>query len=152
MFLFTNISKFSGKPVLCCMFGGHFAADIEKYSDNAIVDRCVAALKGLYGKKVQAPVDYYVTRWKADPFARGSFCFVPPLCNEEEHRHLAEPLCDSSGDLRVLFAGEHTCGTHPSTIHGAFLSGIREAYRLDLTYEKVSAGELSSNEMRRRQF
>jgi hypothetical protein len=32
----------------------------------------------------------------------------------------------------VMFAGEHTTPYHPSTIHGAFLSGIREAYRLDL--------------------
>ena len=34
-----------------------------------------------------------------------------------------------------MFAGEHTTPYHPSTIHGAFLSGIREAYRLDLFME-----------------
>ena len=35
----------------------------------------------------------------------------------------------------ILFAGEHTSSVYPSTIHGAFLSGIREATRLDLALE-----------------
>lgn len=35
----------------------------------------------------------------------------------------------------IMFAGEATTPYHPSTIHGAFESGIREAYRLDLALE-----------------
>ena len=35
----------------------------------------------------------------------------------------------------IMFAGEATTPYHPSTIHGAFESGIREAYRLDLAME-----------------
>ena len=35
----------------------------------------------------------------------------------------------------ILFAGEATTPFHPSTIHGAFETGIREAYRLDVALE-----------------
>lgn len=38
---------------------------------------------------------------------------------------------------KILFAGEHTTQYHPSTIHGAYHTGIREAYRLDLTYDAL---------------
>ncbi len=31
----------------------------------------------------------------------------------------------------MLFAGEHTTKYHPSTVHGAWLTGLREATRLD---------------------
>jgi lysine-specific histone demethylase 1 len=27
----------------------------------------------------------------------------------------------------LFFAGEHTCGTHPATVHGAYISGLRAA-------------------------
>ncbi|GMH93671.1 hypothetical protein TrVE_jg2055 [Triparma verrucosa] len=135
VFLFTNMAVAEGKPVLCCMFGGSFAASIEQHTDNEIVSMCLSVLSSLF-PRIPSPVDYYVSRWSSDKFARGSFCYVPPNCTGVEHYHLASPLCDGKGDLRVLFAGEHTCSTHPSTVHGAFLSGIREAYRLDLTYER----------------
>ena len=70
-----------------------------------------------------------------------------------EHEHLASPIFDPiDEDLDIsatesqeaskpcntsrprpliLFAGEATTAYHPSTIHGAYLSGIREAHRLD---------------------
>ena len=135
-FLFTNIAQLDGKPVLCCMFGGDYAASIEKETDATIVADVMQSLRELYNDAPD-PIDYYVSRWKSDVFARGSFCFVPPGGTGEEHKHLAEPLCDQSGNIRVQFAGEATIETHPSTIHGAYLSGIREAHRLSLTYDSA---------------
>lgn len=43
---------------------------------------------------------------------------------------MAKPITDKNGVARLLFAGEHTNRQYPATVHGAFLSGIREAARL----------------------
>ena len=45
-----------------------------------------------------------------------------------------------------MFAGEATTPYHPSTIHGAFETGIREAYRLDLALEPGLSGGLTFDE------
>ena len=37
---------------------------------------------------------------------------------------------------RLFFAGEHTNGQHPATAHGALLSGLREAHRIDEAWRK----------------
>jgi len=47
---------------------------------------------------------------------------------------LARPLVDEDGTPRLYFAGEHTNRMYPSTVHGAFLSGVREAARIADTF------------------
>eukprot|EP00978_Attheya_sp_CCMP212_P025926 scaffold84316_cov54-Attheya_sp.AAC.2 len=60
---------------------------------------------------------------------------------DEQNPSMSEERNDNENDLTniqrpvILFAGEHTTPYHPSTIHGAFSSGIREAYRLDVSWE-----------------
>ena len=55
-----------------------------------------------------------------------------PFSNSgDEYDALAEPVSDRRGQPRVLFAGEATTRYHPSTVHGAWLTGLREATRLD---------------------
>jgi len=46
----------------------------------------------------------------------------------------------------IMFAGEATTPYHPSTIHGAFESGIREAYRLDLALEPTLTDGITFDE------
>jgi hypothetical protein len=62
----------------------------------------------------------------------------------EELKAMSTPIYDIRPDWvetdkpkrpLIMFAGEATTPYHPSTIHGAFESGIREAYRLDLALE-----------------
>jgi monoamine oxidase len=70
----------------------------------------------------------FVTRWTSDPFTLGSYTFLPVGASQDDLDLLAIPPDPSLG-----FAGEHTLFEHYGTVHGAMLSGIREAHRLGVT-------------------
>jgi monoamine oxidase len=65
------------------------------------------------------------TRWSSDPFSYGSYSYISVGAKTEYYDALARPIDD-----RVFFAGEATHRTYPGTVHGAYLSGIREANRV----------------------
>ena len=61
------------------------------------------------------------------------FTLLINIFTVDDYDILARPLFpdENEGALpRVFFAGEHTNREHPSTVHGAFLSGLREASRI----------------------
>lgn len=68
-----------GAPWISFMFGGAYAQKVEQFSDKRIVSDCCEILAKCCGlKSIPSPIDYVVTRWKTDPFSRGSFAFIPP--------------------------------------------------------------------------
>lgn len=116
------------------MYGGDFAETIESWDDKEIVSDCLRVLGRICSvRRVPDPLDYHITRWGKEMFSGMAFTYIPPGVKAMETiRVVSEPVLDSAGEIPVLqFAGEHTTPFHTSTIHGAFLSGIREAYRLD---------------------
>jgi Flavin containing amine oxidoreductase len=140
-YLVLNAAKYTSKPVLLFMYGGSFAKEMEEWTDMEVVEDCLAILRRICGREcVTAPLDYHVTRWGKEPYSRMSFTYVPPGVNGiSELQAMSQPIYDHTGRIPVLmFAGEHTSPYHPSTIHGAFLSGIREAYRLDCALEPAA--------------
>jgi hypothetical protein len=130
-YLVLNAAAYTGQPILIFMYGGNFAKEIEEWTDEGIVEDCLDVLKKICGRELPAPLDYHVTRWGYEQYSRMSFTYIPPgVDGFAELRTMNQPIYDSKGQVPVLmFAGEHTSPYHPSTIHGAFLSGIREAYR-----------------------
>ncbi len=63
--------------------------------------------------------------WHGDPFARGSYSYVPAHAMHARER-LAEPVEDT-----LLFAGEATeTNGHSATVHGAIASGRRAATQI----------------------
>ncbi|XP_055691740.1 possible lysine-specific histone demethylase 1 [Lutzomyia longipalpis] len=133
LFLFWSISQ---SPVLLALVAGQSAAIMENVSDDVIVGRCIAVLKGIFGNAaVPQPRETVVTRWRADPWARGSYSFVSVGSSGSDYDLLAAPVTpptaeDSKEMPRLFFAGEHTIRNYPATVHGAFLSGLREAGRI----------------------
>ena len=71
---------------------------------------------------VPEPTDVLITRWGTDPFALGSHSFHRVGGSVADRRALAAPVAG-----RLFFAGEATHADHPSTVHGALLSGRRAA-------------------------
>ncbi|GFP94348.1 protein flowering locus d [Phtheirospermum japonicum] len=81
---------------------------------------------GIYepqGIEVPNPLQTCCTRWGSDPLSRGSYSSVAVGASGDDYDILAE----SVGDGRLFFAGEATNKRYPATMHGALLSGFREA-------------------------
>ena len=121
-YLFWNCVKTSGRPVLIALMAGDAAHQTE-VTDNAELIREVTGrlAKICAPKSVPAPSEVIVTRWQKDPWARGTYSYVGPEALPGDYDVMARPI----GNLH--FAGEATCGTHPATVHGAYLSGLRAA-------------------------
>ena len=90
LFLFWNLYK---APVLLALVAGEAAAIMENVSDDVIVGRCIAVLKGIFGTtNVPTPKETVVTRWRADPWSRGSYSFVSTGASGNDYDILATPV------------------------------------------------------------
>ncbi|XP_055337147.1 lysine-specific histone demethylase 1A-like [Paramacrobiotus metropolitanus] len=122
------------QPVIVAMVAGKAAQAMESMDDAVIVQSCTQVLQKIFGKNcVVSPKESLVTRWGADEYARGVYSSVPVGAVGADFSCLAEPI-DVAGKPRVCFAGEHTEYSFPGTMHGAFLSGMREATRIADAY------------------
>jgi len=115
----VNGLSFAGIPLLVGLRGGHAARSREALSDRGAVGEVLAALDA------PEPTGSLVTRWAADPYARGSYTFLAVGSSPADLRTLAEPVSE-----RLGFAGEATHEQFFATVHGAYLSGMREAERI----------------------
>nr|CAN68725.1 hypothetical protein VITISV_033600 [Vitis vinifera] len=111
-FLFYSYSSVSGGPLLVALVAGEAAINFEMMSP-------VEAVRRLFLIQFQV----VCTRWGKDRFTYGSYSYVAIGSSGDDYDILAE----SVGDGRVFFAGEATNKQYPATMHGAFLSGMREA-------------------------
>ncbi|WP_162902176.1 flavin monoamine oxidase family protein [Facilibium subflavum] len=130
-----NLYPMTERPILAAFTAGEFAESMERLSDQELVDLVIDALRQMYGDNIPAPVHHRITRWHQDPFSYGSYSYLPVDVKASQRAHLAEAI-----DSKVFFAGEATSVYFPSTVHGAFLSGVRAAYEIlqtDLLTEDI---------------
>ncbi|MCJ1397018.1 hypothetical protein MMC11_000210 [Xylographa trunciseda] len=121
-YLFWNCIKTSGRPVLIGLMAGDAAHQAEGLSDNQIVSEVTQQLATMFKQMtIPKPTETIVTRWGKDRFARGTYSYVGVKAQSGDYDSMAKPI----GNLH--FAGEATCGTHPATVHGAYISGLRAA-------------------------
>lgn len=64
------------------------------------------------------------SRWKADPFACGTLAYVPPGASSSDFVTLSLPVG------RLCFAGDSTVAEYHGTVFAAYLSGVREGWRV----------------------
>ena len=120
----VNMAHYTGDPVLQMFIGASVAEGLEQQRERDVVGRAVSALREMFGEKVTEPEDYKITRWKQDPFSQGSYSYLAYGSSPESFDALAAPVGD-----RLFFAGEATHRDYNATVHGAYLSGLREARR-----------------------
>ena len=115
----VNGLMFADTPLLVGLRGGAAARSREELSDQDAIGEVLTALDA------PEPTGALVTRWASDPYARGSYSFLAVGSSPADLRALAEPASE-----RLLFAGEATQEDFFATVHGAYMSGIREADRI----------------------
>jgi len=123
---FFNLYPFTQQPILLAFNAGPFARQLEKLTDDQIVTRATKVVRTLFGATAPAATSWHITRWASDPFALGSYSHVPPGASGKDYDALA-----SAVNQRLFFAGEATHRKYPSTVHGAYLSGVRAAKEID---------------------
>ncbi|XP_022772687.1 lysine-specific histone demethylase 1 homolog 3-like isoform X2 [Durio zibethinus] len=125
-FMFWNVRKTVGAPVLIALVAGKAAIDGQSMSSLDQVNHAVIVLRKLFGEaSVPDPVASVVTDWGRDPFSYGAYSYVAIGASGEDYDMLGRPV-----ENCLFFAGEATCKEHPDTVGGAMLSGLREAVRL----------------------
>lgn len=124
---FVDFSDYAGAPTLICILSGGFARKTVTTLDDAqIVNNTVKVLRTMLGNSLPNPVATQVTNWTNDPFSKGSYNYFKIGSSKKDMEALAKPVND-----KLLFAGDATIEPNYHTVPGAFLSGIREAKRID---------------------
>jgi monoamine oxidase len=134
----VSFKKAADEPVLLGFLAAEQAEAMEAQTDAQIVASAMTVLRTIYGAAIPDPTDFQITRWKADPFARGSYSYNAVNSTPAMRYTLAAPL-----NGRLFFAGEATERRYFGTAHGAYLSGLRAADEmetpiLEITYDKDS--------------
>ncbi|KAK9868387.1 hypothetical protein WJX84_004093 [Apatococcus fuscideae] len=137
-FLFYSYAVFSGGPLLIALVSGAAAHDFEKIPAAEATARVMRVLRNIFeprGVDVPSPLQACCTRWNQDPMAYGSYSSVAVgSLGGEDYDIMAESL-----GSRVFFAGEATTRKYPATMHGALMSGLREAGNVTATMIQLAA-------------
>lgn len=120
-FQWFNVTNTTGMPCLLALMAGDAGYDTEVTPNDELIAEATEVLRTRYGARVTQPLEAIVTRWESDRFARGSYSNAGVSMRAEDYQVMSR----SVGNLH--FAGEHTTVTHPATVHGAYLSGLRAA-------------------------
>ena len=124
--LIIDATAAAGAPTLVLLHGGQRAREaLDRRSDAALVASALGVIAATLGISAPAPLAAQVTRWRSDPWSRGSYSFPALGQRLDDFDALAAPVGE-----RVLFAGEATSPAGFGTVHGAVLSALREAQRL----------------------
>ncbi len=120
-----NLYFYTKQPILLGFNAAKHGKEIEGMSDKAIIAEWMQTLRAIYGNDIPEPDSYLITRWNKDPYALGSYSYVGVGASAKDYQELAKSV-----NNQLFFAGEATSFDHPATVHGAFLSGEREAKKI----------------------
>lgn len=123
---FLNINKFNPNANALMTFAyADYARKTEMMSDALIIDEIMSHLKDMYGNSIPNPTNMIRTKWQINENAFGSYSYTTVETKMQYFDDLAEAVND-----KLFFGGEHTEADYFSTVHGAYLSGIREADKI----------------------
>lgn len=124
--IWVNGGPALGAPLLLGFSAAATAEATEGLDDRATLALATQTLRQMFGSAFPAPAAGRVTRWRADPLARGAYSFLPVGATLDHRRALG----GADWDGRLVLAGEATSPDHAGTVHGAWLSGLAAARAL----------------------
>uniref|UniRef100_A0A3Q3ME17 Polyamine oxidase n=1 Tax=Labrus bergylta TaxID=56723 RepID=A0A3Q3ME17_9LABR len=133
---------------LCGWIAGHESEYMETLSEQEVTHGITQLVRRFTGNPTLTPKRILRSQWFHDPWTCGSYTFPGKLCSAQDLKNMMEPLPKKRSQaqpLQVLFAGEATHHCFYSTVHGAVLTGWREADRLISHYSNVSPSLPKSN-------
>ncbi|KAI5606293.1 peroxisomal N(1)-acetyl-spermine/spermidine oxidase [Silurus asotus] len=119
--------------ILCGWIAGHESEYMETLPEEEVMHTVTRLLRRFTGNPTVTPKKLVRSQWYHDPYTCGSYTYVSKGCSGQDIDNLTEPLPltgSKAKPLQVLFAGEATHKSFFSTVHGALLTGWREADRL----------------------
>ncbi len=122
---FLNVKKFAPINALMTFAFGDYATVTENMSDGSVVDEIMLHLKNIYGSNIPNPNGLLRTKWSQNINAYGAYSYATNSTTTADFDTLAKAV-----NNRLFFAGEHTSRDYRGTVHGAYLSGIREADKI----------------------
>ena len=122
---FLNIKKFTPSNGLMTFAFGDYATVTESMADSQIISEIMLHLKGIYGNSIPNPSNFLRTKWGQNINSYGTYSYATNNSTSADFDTLANEV-----NNKVFFAGEHTEREYRGTVHGAYLSGIREANKI----------------------
>ncbi|XP_068597260.1 peroxisomal N(1)-acetyl-spermine/spermidine oxidase-like [Brachionichthys hirsutus] len=119
--------------VLCGWIAGHESEYMETLPEQEVMRNVTQVIRRFTGNPTITPRRILRSQWFHQPWTCGSYSFTAKGSSEQDIENMMEPLPTEGSQakpLQVLFAGEATHPHYFSTVHGALLTGWREADRL----------------------
>jgi monoamine oxidase len=110
-----------GRDYVQGWIGGSVAWELAQAGEAAAVDYAISYLRRAFGRRVDRLFTggaSLVTRWDADPWVRGAYCYAVPG-SAMARDVLGEPIADG----HLMFAGEACHVGFGGTLAGAWISG-----------------------------
>jgi monoamine oxidase len=104
---------------------GDYATVTETMTDAEINSEVMAQLKSIYGNSIPNPTTMLRTKWGQNINTFGAYSFATNGTTSADFDTMATEI-----NNKLFFAGEHTERDYRGTVHGAYLSGIREADKI----------------------
>ena len=123
---FMNMLKFLPTTNGLMTFAfGDYATVTETMTDAQIISEVMAQLKTIYGNSIPNPTNILRTKWGQNINTFGAYTFATNGTTSADFDTMASEI-----NNKLFFAGEHTERNYRGTVHGAYLSGIREADKI----------------------
>jgi len=120
-----NLDAVYRQPILVAHAPGSLGTALEAGSDAGNRELLMGVFRTAWAIPEHGVTGAAFSRWHLDPYALGAYPHLPVGADPSLYDQFAEPVGRGLG-----FAGDAASRAYPSTVHGAYLSGVREAERI----------------------